>query len=102
MRAVRCANCGGAVPAHSRFCPHCSAPQPEVEAAPEAELESSSEAAEAPPERARAKRGVRWPSLASPQIARAYAVLVFLAAAIVVFAVVAVALGWIGRDLLGT
>lgn len=90
------------MPAHSRFCPHCSAPQPEAEATAEAEIEGPGEAAEAPGEGAPAEPGARWPSLASPQIAWAYAVLVFLAAAIVVFAVVAVALGWIGRDLLGT
>jgi hypothetical protein len=89
---VRCANCGGELPRPTRFCPHCSAPQPEFEGPAEAprpvepRLDETSVAA---PERS------RWAA------AHASAVLVFLAAAIVVFALMAIALGWIGADVLG-
>ena len=89
---MRCANCGGELPGPTRFCPHCSAPQPEFEGAAEAPRSTDQqldETAVAAPERS------RWAS------AHASAVLVFLAAAIVGFAVMAIALGWIGKDLLG-
>jgi hypothetical protein len=81
---VRCANCGGELPGPARFCPHCSAPQPGFDGDP------VDEAVAAVPR----TRG-HW--LAT----HVYTVLVFLAAAIVVFAVLAIALGWIGEDVLG-
>lgn len=81
---MRCANCGGELPGPTRFCPHCSAPQPEFDGPVE----------EAPVAAAPRAHG-RWFT------AHVYAVLVFLAAAIVVFALLAIALGWIGEDVLG-
>ena len=92
---MRCENCGGELPGPARFCPHCSAPQPDFEAhaepapAPEPPLDEAPAAAVPEPGRN------RW---ISSQVA---AVLVFLASAIVVFAVMAIALGWIGADVLG-
>jgi hypothetical protein len=87
---VRCANCGGELSRPTRFCPHCSAPQPEFEGPAEAPSPPEPRLDETPaPERS------RWAS------AHASAVLVFLAAAIVVFAVMAVAFGWIAADVVG-
>lgn len=81
---MRCANCGGELPGPTRFCPHCSAPQPGFE-----DVADAASVATAPGERG------RW--IAS----HLFAMLVFVLAAIVVFAVLAIALGWIGKDLLG-
>ena len=78
---MRCANCGGELPGPTRFCPHCSAPQPEFDEAT---------AAPAP------KQSPSWVSAHHVS-----AVLVFLAAAIVVFAILAVVLGWVGADIVG-
>lgn len=86
---MQCANCGGELSGPTRFCPHCSAPQPGFEEPGErAQLHGTKTAS--PPERMRR----RWVSHAS-------AVLVFVGAAIVVFAVMAFALGWIGSKLVG-
>ena len=79
---MRCANCGGELPGPTRFCPHCSAPQPGFD-------DPVDEASVAVP------RAGHWFAT------HVSAVLVFLAAAIVVFALLAVALGWIGEDFLG-
>jgi hypothetical protein len=90
---VQCANCGGELSGPTRFCPHCSAPQPGFEEpadeGPErAQLHGTPTAS--PPARMRR----RWASHAS-------AVLVFVGAAIVVFALMAFTLGWIGSKHLG-
>ena len=94
---MRCANCGGEVPPGSRFCPHCSAPQPEPRhvteldevpvAEPAPETARPEVAPEPPPRR------WRW--------SYAYTLLVFVAAAIVAFAIVAISLGLLTRDLFG-
>jgi hypothetical protein len=81
---VRCANCGGELPGPTRFCPHCSAPQPGFDDDPVDEAVATAPRTQA-----------RWFA------AHVYAVLVFLAAAIIVFALLAIALGWIGEDVLG-
>lgn len=81
---MRCANCGGELPGPTRFCPHCSAPQPEFDGPVD----------EAPVAAAPRPHG-RWFA------GHVYAVLVFLAAAIVVFGLLAIALGWISDNVLG-
>jgi predicted amidophosphoribosyltransferase len=78
---VRCANCGGELPGPTRFCPHCSAPQPGFDEA------TAPQASARPPS---------WVSAHHLS-----AILVFLATAIVVFAILAVLLGWVGADLIG-
>lgn len=89
---MRCANCGGELPGPTRFCPHCSAPQPEFEGPAEAP---------GPPEPRLDETPVAAPERSRWAAAHVSAVLVFLAAAIVVFAVMAVAFDWIGGDVLG-
>jgi hypothetical protein len=81
---MRCANCGGELPGPTRFCPHCSAPQPEFE-----------DAVEAAPIAAAPRTRGHWIG------GHIVPVIVFLMAALVVFALLAIALGWVGGDLLG-
>jgi ferric-dicitrate binding protein FerR (iron transport regulator) len=80
------------VPRRSRFCPHCSAPQPVFADFANESLGSDAEEEEEPPEPP-ARR--RWSAT------RSFALLVFIAAAIVAFAVLAIALGWLTQDSFG-
>lgn len=96
---MRCANCGGALPGRTRFCPHCSAPQvgPESVRNRPNEPKSASIRRSAPGE----------PRLATGRLTHSHShealsiVLIFLAAAIIGFAILTVALGWVGEEVLG-
>ena len=86
---MRCANCGGEVPPGSRFCPHCSAPQPEprsvaeLDEMPAAEPSLDADRPEVVPEPP--PRGRRW--------SYGYTLIAFVVAVIVGLVIAAIALG---------